>query len=181
MSKPTKECPNPERWRCEDGYSSELETVEFLEALVNLVKPKVIVETGSYLGFATFHLARPQIGTVFTAELDPTYLKEAMDRCLELGNVHGYCLGGDKLIEKIGLPIDLAFLDSGVDDSRVNEMKALKGPMKLSAGAIVLVHDTNSGDHAGHRKRIYDAADALGFVRVQFNTPRGLTMLQEKT
>jgi len=178
VSGPSPECPHPERWSCEDGYSSESETVEFLEALVRLMKPKVIVETGSYLGFATYHLARPQIGTVFTAELNLEYLKEALNRCCGFDNVKGYCLGGDHLIENMKLPIDLAFLDSGVDESRVNEMKALKG--KLSPGAIVLVHDTNTVEHLGHRLRIFAAAEELGYGRIQFNTPRGLTMMQER-
>ena len=47
------EHPDVTKWTTWGGYPSEVEVVEFLYGLVRLVKPKLIVETGPYLGHST--------------------------------------------------------------------------------------------------------------------------------
>jgi predicted O-methyltransferase YrrM len=176
VSNPTKECPNPQRWQCIDDNTAEIEVLQFLESLVYMLKPETIVETGSHKGYSAYYLAHPRIGAVHTAEVKAELLAETMKRCEGL-NVFGHERCGEEMIKSLAGPVDFAFLDSGLNRTRIDELKALKG--KLSRGAIVLIHDTNTGCHLAHRSQVFEAAWRLGFSRIQFNTPRGLTMLQE--
>jgi len=45
-------------WSAEDGEGAELEVSEFIGALVRLLKPKFVVETGCYKGQTTREIAR---------------------------------------------------------------------------------------------------------------------------
>ena len=54
---PSPECPHPERWRMMDSQTSELEVLDFLKALVMTIKPQLIVETGTFLGYGTLKMA----------------------------------------------------------------------------------------------------------------------------
>lgn len=44
------DCPQPQIWSMFDGWSIEVETIEFLYALIRLTKPGYCVETGTWLG-----------------------------------------------------------------------------------------------------------------------------------
>ena len=47
--------PREGRWEVHDGTASEIEMTDFLYGLVRMLKPKLIVETGTYRG-ASIHL-----------------------------------------------------------------------------------------------------------------------------
>src|SRR5437588_7255509 len=51
--KATAECPNPERWSMYDSMTAEVEVLEFLRSLVTTTKPKLVVETGTFMGVST--------------------------------------------------------------------------------------------------------------------------------
>ena len=44
------EHPDVTKWNKWDDASAEVETIEFLYSLVRLIKPKLIVETGPFIG-----------------------------------------------------------------------------------------------------------------------------------
>ena len=73
-SRPTPECPHPERWHMYDSMTAEVEVLDFLEQLVKTVKPELIVETGTFSGLSTLRLAQGLkangVGRVITCEFD---------------------------------------------------------------------------------------------------------------
>ena len=70
----TPECPNPRQWHMADSQSTELEVLDFLKALVTTVKPRLIVETGTFLGYGAIAMAQGLksngFGRVITIEQD---------------------------------------------------------------------------------------------------------------
>jgi len=55
---PTPECPNPQLWHMADSQSTEFEVLDFLKILVTTVKPQLVVETGTFLGYGAIALAQ---------------------------------------------------------------------------------------------------------------------------
>ncbi len=53
---PTPECPNPKLWNMVDSQTTELEVLDFLKSLVTTLKPKLILETGTFLGYGAIKL-----------------------------------------------------------------------------------------------------------------------------
>ena len=58
MHRPTTECPQPQHWSMIDSMTAELEVLEFLATMVTTIKPRLVVETGSFLGVSTEWIAR---------------------------------------------------------------------------------------------------------------------------
>src|SRR3984885_4878286 len=80
----TPECPEPQRWSMIDSMTAELEVLEFLATLVTTVKPRLVVETGSFLGVSTEWIARGLerngFGKVISCEFDPVVYARAKER-----------------------------------------------------------------------------------------------------
>ena len=186
MSPSSVECPNPKLWSMYDGMATEMEVLQFLYALVQMLKPTVIVETGTYLGYGTAHLAlavkNNEVGHVHTAEPDPGIMSNArklLDR-LRLSSYVSLFVGtGLELIQSMAA-IDFAFLDSDCD-TRIEEMVALYS--RLTDHGMIAVHDTSllHDKHShGLRTSFTRFAKEHGLEALHFNTPRGL-MLFRKT
>lgn len=127
-----------------DLMASEYEVSEFLGALVRLLKPKIIIETGCYLGHSTLKMAEAArengIGYVNSCDTDPSMISSAGELCFGLEPfINLRCCTGENLISKFEHPetVDLAFIDSSGD--RVAEVQALQ----LSPCAVVVLHDSN--------------------------------------
>src|SRR5579884_281335 len=80
----TPECPEPERWSMIDSMTAEVEVLEFLATLVTTMKPRLAVETGSFLGVSTEWIARGLErngrGRVISCEFDPVVYEKARIR-----------------------------------------------------------------------------------------------------
>lgn len=174
-------CSHDEWWTARDVQSSEDEVNEFLYALVRLLKPQCVVETGSYLGDGTLAIARALkkngFGRVFSCDI----LQERVDAVNEWLTKEGLypetgvvlkCEGID-LIKQIGSQIDFAFIDSSPEGKvRGAEIEALipyLRPLKMFA-----LHDT-----APQHEQINAMANKVGLPKVYFNTPRGLTLFMK--
>lgn len=85
----TVECPEPERWSMVDSMTAEVEVLEFLATLVTTVKPRLVVETGSFLDVSTEWIARGLerngVGKVISCEFDPLVYERARLEALQLG------------------------------------------------------------------------------------------------
>src|SRR5580658_10020035 len=82
----TPECPEPHHWSMIDSMTAELEVLEFLATLVTTIKPRLVVETGSFLGVSTEWIARglerngDDAAKVISCEYDPVVFARAKER-----------------------------------------------------------------------------------------------------
>src|SRR2546423_7804097 len=138
---PTPECPTPDKWRCYNDMATEVEVLQFIHAVVRMLKPKVVIETGTYLAHGTSHiaaaLAENGFGHVFSAEPDIGRCNEAQARIKSVGlDTWTTIINtiGENLITDQPNLVDFAFLDSNFD-TRVAEMVLLVP--KLSPNGVV--------------------------------------------
>lgn len=124
----------------DDEMASEHEVYDLLYALVRLLKPRVIIETGTYKGGAAKAMARAakenEIGGVFTCDIDREKILALDGISLDLP-VCAYIAEGVDFVTWFKDGVDFAFIDSSGD--RVAEIRALN----LSPSAVVVLHDSN--------------------------------------
>ena len=179
----TKVCPHPELWHCYDEQATEVEVLDFLYALVVMLKPRRIVETGCYNGYGTERLARGcrenGFGVLYTCDLAGEQVRKTLAR-LDAGKYTGIVVSqctGETLINSISGDIDLAFLDSGPDEIRCHELRALYP--KLSPGGVVAVH--NNGIHGWLREKyLPPLLRELNMQHIYFDTPRGVALARKQ-
>ena len=166
------ECPEPARWCAPDGIACEEAVSVFLGALVPLVKPDVVLETGTYLG----HTAKT-IGQALKAEGRGELV--SLERYKDAANrARVRCEGLPVTIHQAqsleweppeGMTFDMIFLDSGYDD-RIEECRKFKS---LASPRCVLVsHDTVVPTFRAKLEQL--AADGVTTRWIYLPTPRGL-------
>ncbi|HTQ53578.1 MAG TPA: class I SAM-dependent methyltransferase [Bryobacteraceae bacterium] len=178
---PTSECPHPELWRMLDSQTTEVEVLDFLKTLVTTIKPKVVVETGTFLGHGTVKLAEGVkengFGKVITIEFDPAIRAKALERFQASG------LGAwiesrleSSLETNIEGTIDLLYSDSHLANREAEIRRLLP---QLDPRGILVVHDASS-----HFKIVREAALRLeqeGLISaVLLSTPRGVVVAQRR-
>ena len=164
-------------WESPNKMASEYEVSNFLETLVRLTKPFVVVETGTYHGDTTLGIAKAlkqnTVGKVTTFEIDPEAAAIARKRIDKSGLGHLVTVVDNPIHESyLGTgPIELAWIDSGMR-TRQDDMDVI-WPL-MAPGGIALVHDASSARPPGHvRPRTKD------YQMWQFGTPRGLNAFQK--
>jgi len=177
----TVECPEPERWSMIDSMTAEVEVLEFLATLVTTTKPRLVVETGSFLGVSTEWIAkgleRNGFGKVISCEFDPVVYEKAKAR-LETSPWRRWMeLRNESSLEmKVEGTIDLLFSDS---DMPIREAEVKRFLPQMNPNGVILMHDASS-----HLKVVRDAAkkmEAEGlFSVVMLPTPRGLVVAQPR-
>lgn len=138
--------------RCWDDMAVEVEVAEFLYALVRLLKPQKVLESGSGRGLASVHIAAALkdngAGELVTFEPMGEYQVKAKER------LEGYpaeVLPGSTL--DYDIECDMVFLDSG-PTTRQQEIDDW-----VATGVALIIHDSHRYDLPGG---------------VTFPTPRGL-------
>jgi predicted O-methyltransferase YrrM len=179
--RPTPECPQPAQWSMIDSMTAELEVLEFIATLVTTIKPRLVVETGSFLGVSTEWIAkglkRNGFGKVISCEFDPVVYARAKER-LEASPLKSWIeLRNQSSLEmKIEGTIDLFFSDS---DMPIREQEVKRFLPQINPNGIILMHDASS-----HHKVVRDAARSMeseGLLSVVFlPTPRGLAVAQPR-
>ncbi len=184
VSRSTARCPYPERWTCYDDQATELEVLNMLTALVTMLKPEVIVETGCYRGYGTERLvmgaAQNGFGAVYTCDVSHEMIVATQQK-LSCRDTRWYTVDsctGVELISKVPSLIDFAFIDSSGDASVRAEELRLVIP-KLSPWGVVVVHDTGE-THPDHRDAIEAVVKELDLAAVFFDTPRGCAIIRRK-
>ncbi|HYM79257.1 MAG TPA: class I SAM-dependent methyltransferase [Candidatus Dormibacteraeota bacterium] len=189
-SPPSVECPEPQLWSMYDGMATEVEVLQFLYALIRMLKPATIIETGTYLGYGTAHLAlaaaHNDLGCVHTAEpkRELALSAENLFKRLDLSDrVRMFVGPGIEMMRSAdwGLgSVDFAFLDSDCG-TRIEEMTALLP--HLHEGSVVAVHDTSllhQRVNLGPRVPFKVFASNHDMEVMNFNTPRGLMLLRKR-
>lgn len=179
---PTEMCPHPERWTSTDGDSTEIEVSEFIGALVRIIQPDFVVETGAAYGQTSEQIVRALLangrGRYVGLEVSRNRAKVARRRIAPAPG------GGFKILCKSSLrwtppadspPIGLLFLDT-TREARMGELEWF-APW-LARGAIVAIHDF-PWDRGPYRGWIYRDVVDTGLGRVVFfHTPRGLALIE---
>lgn len=178
----TPECPEPQRWSMVDSMTAEVEVLEFLAALVTTIKPRLVLETGSFLGVSTEWIARGLErngeGRVISCEYDPVVFAKAKQKIESSPLKQWIELRNESSLEmKVEGSIDLLFSDS---DMPIREQEVKRFLPQMNPNGIILMHDASS-----HLKVVREAAlkmEREGLISVVLlPTPRGLVMAQPRT
>ena len=180
--RPTPECPHPERWSMIDSMTAEVEVLEFIATLVTTIKPRLVVETGSFLGVSTEWIARGLErnggeGRVISCEYDPVVFAKATERVAASPLRSRIELRNESSLEMpVNGTIDLLFSDS---DLAIREAEVKRFLPQMNPNGIILMHDASS-----HLKEVREAAmrmEAEGLLSVVLlPTPRGLVVAQPR-
>ncbi|HYL10999.1 MAG TPA: class I SAM-dependent methyltransferase [Candidatus Acidoferrales bacterium] len=178
---PTPECPHPERWRMLDSKSSEVEVIEFLKSLVVTVKPQLIVETGTFLGYSTLKMAeglkRNGFGRIVTLEYDPEIFARAKERIAASGLGRWIeCRNESSLETRIEGTIDLLFSDSLM---AIREQEIRRFLPQINLWGLILIHDASSHFHVVREAALRLEKEGLLSVAL-LPTPRGLVIAQKR-
>ena len=178
--RPTPECPHPERWSMYDSMTAEVEVLEFLRTLVTTIKPKLVVETGTFMGVSTLWIAEAlRLNGFGRSSAASTIRKfsrrEAENRSIGISDLID--LRNESSLEmNVEGTIDLLFSDS---DMPIREQEVRRYLPQISPFGIILMHDASS-----HLKQVRDAALKLereGLISVVLlPTPRGLVVAQKR-
>jgi predicted O-methyltransferase YrrM len=177
----TPECPEPERWSMIDSMTAEVEVLEFIATLVTTIKPRLVVETGSFLGVSTEWIARGLerngFGKVVSCEFDSVVYEKAKER-LEASPLKQWMelLNESSLEMQVEGTIDLLFSDS---DVQIREAEVKRFLPQMKPTGVILMHDASS-----HLQVVRAAALKMedeGLISVVLlPTPRGLVVAQPK-
>lgn len=177
---PSRECPQPQHWAMYDSMSAEVEVLDFLEALVSTIKPRLIVETGTFAGLSTIKMAqglrKNGFGKLISLELDAHVFAKAKSRIEESGLSEWIELRNESSLQAtIVGEIDLLFSDT---KSEIREREVRRFLGQISPHGIVLMHDS-----ASNLKIVREAVlrmEAEGLISAVFlPTPRGLAIAQK--
>lgn len=158
-----------EGYTVDDGTGTEHEVQAFLTALVGVVRPRLIVETGCYHGKTTreLGLAAIRVGVdcrVYSCDIDPGLVLLARANCEGLPVQIQQCRGVDLTALRAA---DLVFLDSTYVGRR-DEV------LQVRRGALVVIHDTK----ACESERIDLSGVVLEHGGILFDTYRGFGMFR---
>lgn len=178
---PTQECPNPQLWHMADSQSTEIEVLDFLKALVTTLKPQLIVETGTFIGYGAIALAQGLkangFGRLITIEFDPAICAKAKERIQAAGLTDWAEARNESSTEsRIDGTIDLLFSDSAL---AIREQEIRRLLPQVSPRGVIAIHDASS-----HFKIVREAAlrmEREGLLSViMLPTPRGLVLAQKR-
>jgi predicted O-methyltransferase YrrM len=183
----TPECPQPQRWSMIDSMTAEVEVLEFIATLVTTLKPRLVVETGSFLGVSTEWIAADSNATarsptapapsVISCEFDPIVYAKAKSRIEASPLAPWIELRNESSLEmQVDGTIDLFFSDSDLD---IREAEVKRFLPQINPHGIILMHDASS-----HLKTVREAAlkmESEGLISVVLlPTPRGLVIAQPR-
>jgi hypothetical protein len=163
-------------WSMFDGWTAEIEVLDFLYALVRMTKPHRVIETGTWLGRSAIAIGSAirdnGFGHLLTIEQSDEVAKIAARniRKQELSEFVTLHVGGSLESELAEQSYDLALFDSDIP-LRAREFK--KFYSHLEPGAIVVFHDT-AGLYEGSADNVIDLMTMGMAEGIFFETPRGI-------
>lgn len=163
-------------WSMFDGFTAEVEVLDFLYTLVRLIKPTNALETGTWLGRSAIAIASAMrdngFGHLQTIELNDEVAAVARRRIEKSGLTE---------FVRIHVGDSLAFVPDqpgyqfALFDSEIAIRAAEFGHFynHLEAGAVVVFHDT-AEHHVGSADNITKLQEHSFVEGLFFETPRGL-------
>lgn len=164
------------------GNAVELEVGELLHSLVRAVKPGVVVETGSHLGFSSLMISAAikdnGIGKLYTIDINDHGVSAQLERfglSKQAMFIKGNSVDVIRDLCSRGILIDFLFLDADHStESVLAEFESAKPFLKK--GSYIAFHDTTSD------KREMAAVDMIvelnkQYQRMHFATARGFDVV----
>jgi predicted O-methyltransferase YrrM len=164
-----------------DSQSTELEVLDFLKTLVITIKPRLVLETGTFLGHGTVKLAEGVkengFGKVITIESDPAIRARAQKRFDDSGLAPFIESRLESSLDAtVEGTIDLFYSDSHLANREAEIRRFLP---QLDPRGVLVIHDASS-----HFKVVREAALRLereGLLSVvMLPTPRGVVVAQRR-
>jgi predicted O-methyltransferase YrrM len=177
------ECPEPSRWVAPDGNATETDVSALIGSLVMALKPDYIIETGSYHGDTTYVMGRALAelgrGHLLSLDIEPEMVALTQMRCLGLPVTVQLAKASEVVPSE---PIDLLFIDSGLDD-RMVQIRAFKP--YASPRCVIVMHDSaiwhiapGMADFYVEMQKAVDDGVVLPWLKLP--TPRGLALTRYK-
>lgn len=171
----TNNCLHPQIYSMNSRIGTEIEVISFLRTLTLMLKPKVILETGTYNGNGTIAFAEGVIangfGKVISIEYDNELAKK-IKRKLEGYPVEIIC--GNSLAYTPSQKIDILFLDS---KRTIRKNEFLRFKPFLHDNSLIIWHDSS---YRERNHAVYDAIcelyNASIIDKIMLPTPRGITL-----
>jgi predicted O-methyltransferase YrrM len=178
---PTPECPRPELWHMVDSQTTELEVIDFLKSLVITVKPRLIVETGTFLAYSTIQMAQGLktngFGKIITIEYDPAIFAKAKGRMDASGLSDWIEYRNETSLEsQIDGTIDLLFSDSHLS---IREQEIRRFLPQIDPRGLIVIHDASSQFRVVREAALRLEQEGLMSV-VLLSTPRGMVIAQKR-
>jgi predicted O-methyltransferase YrrM len=176
---PSQECNYPQRWSMIDGNTAEVETLEFLYSLVRLLKPNLVVETGTWHGHSAVAMGKALrqngFGRIISFEVDPEISAVAERKVEDEGLLPYVEIRNESSLSAV-IPdkIDILLLDSELP-IRGAEFEYFRA--RLRHESIVIFHDTSTihGTVRADVNKFIAQGTLKGMV---FPTPRGLAICE---
>lgn len=162
-------------WSMFDGFTAEIEVLDFLYVITRMIKPYQVLETGTWLGLSSCAIGRGLIengfGRLTTLEVNNDAHQAALENFKKLGVSHIIEARLQSSMEFTpDQQLDMALFDSELS-LRVDEFERFLPWLKPSA--IVIFHDTSP--HHGVVLSGINALMAKGRLSgLNFPTPRGI-------
>jgi hypothetical protein len=165
----------PQLWSMFDGYTAEIEVLDFFYTLVRLTKPQRVLETGTWLGRSAIAIASALrdngIGNLVTIEVNAEAAEVAARNIDNQGLATFVTLQvANSLTVELSETYELALFDS---DIPVRGTEFTRFYDFLEPGAIVLFHDT-AGPHTGSADRVVDLMTMGMLEGIFLPTARGI-------
>ena len=185
--------PSDSRYKMFNDGGVEVEVGEFLYSLVRMIKPTVILETGTHHGISAAYMGmalrdNATSGLLTTLEFLPENYKIANDlfALLELKGGYVNSILVDAADYRTSTQLDLVFLDT---EPQTRFAELLKFYDNVKPGGFILIHDLHPHLHQIPNEEHGFAwpygklpSEIINLVKqdllrvVHFRTPRGLTM-----
>ena len=162
-------------WSMFDGYTAEIEVLDFLYTLVRLIKPERVLETGTWLGRSAIAIASALrdngVGHLVTIELNEQAAKVAVRNIDNQGLTSFVTLHvANSLVIDLSEIYGLALFDSDIPIRRAEFIRFYD---RLEPGAIAIFHDT-ADHHVGSAEGVTDLMNMGMLEGIFLPTPRGL-------
>ena len=162
-------------WSMFDGYTAEIEVLDFLYTLVRLTKPERVLETGTWLGRSAIAIASALrdngVGHLVTIELNGQAAEAAARNIHDQGLMSFVTLHvANSLVIELPEMYEFALFDS---DIHIRKAEFIRFYDRLEPGAITLFHDT-ANHHVGSADGVTNLMNMGMLEGIFLPTPRGI-------
>ena len=164
-----------------DSMTAEVEVLDFLKALVAILKPELVVETGTFSGLSTLRIAEGLqangVGKVITCEYDAKVFTAAVERFKSSGLSQWIEARNESSLQmNVDGRIDFLFCDS---ETSIREQEVRRFLPQISPYGIIVMHDASSSMKTVREGALRMEQEGLLSVLL-LPTPRGLVLAQKR-